>query len=52
MPTISGHSMSKVLFTISYDIHPEKRDEYLALSQQMKEHLATANGKNYSIYEQ
>jgi L-rhamnose mutarotase len=44
--------MSKVMFTISYEINPEKRDEYLALSQRMKEHLSQANGKNYAIYEQ
>ena len=44
--------MSKIMFTISYDINPEKRDDYLALSQRMKQHLAQSNGKNYSIYEQ
>ena len=44
--------MSKIMFTISYEINPEKRDEYLALSQRMKEHLSHSNGKNYSIYEQ
>ena len=44
--------MSKVMFSISYEIKSEKRDEYLALSRRMKAHLATTNGKNYSIYEQ
>ena len=44
--------MSKIMFTISYDVRPEKRDEYLSLSQQMKEHLGRTNGKNYSIFEQ
>lgn len=44
--------MSKVMFSISYEIKSEKRDEYLALSGRMKAHLATTNGKNYSIYEQ
>ena len=41
--------MGKVVFTISYDIIPEKRDEYLALTQEMKTHLG---GKNYTVYEQ
>ncbi len=44
--------MSKVMFTISYDINPEKRDEYMALSEKMKQHLAGVHGKNYSIFEQ
>lgn len=44
--------MSKIMFSISYDINPEKRDEYVALSQQMTEHLSRSNGKNYTIYEQ
>ena len=44
--------MGKVIFTISYDIQPEKRDEYLALSQAMKSHFAEQNGKNYAIFEQ
>ena len=43
--------MAKVIFTISYDIKPEKRDEYLALSKEMKHHLAGSKGKNYTIYE-
>ncbi len=44
--------MAKVIFTISYDVHPEKRDEYIALSKVMKEHLAGVQGKNYTIFEQ
>jgi hypothetical protein len=44
--------MAKVLFTISYEIQPEKRDEYLALAQQMKQHFSGTKGKEYSIYEQ
>ena len=43
--------MAKVIFTISYEIKPDNRDEYLALSHEMKEHLAGEKGKNYSIYE-
>ena len=44
--------MAKVLFTISYEVHPEKRDEYLALAQQMKNLFSQLNGKSYSIFEQ
>lgn len=44
--------MAKVMFTISYEINPEKRDEFLALTARMKRHLAQKNGKEYSIYEQ
>ena len=44
--------MARVIFTISYEINPEKRDEYLALSKAMKEHLAGTKSKNYTIYEQ
>jgi hypothetical protein len=43
--------MAKVMFTISYEINPEKRDDYLALTARMKQHLAS-NGKSYAIYEQ
>jgi len=43
--------MAKVIFTISYDVHPEKRDEYLALAKEMKSHLAGNRGKDYAIYE-
>ena len=43
--------MGKVIFTISYDVVPEKRDEYLALAGEMKAHLAEKHGKNYSVFE-
>ncbi len=44
--------MAKVMFTISYDVNPDKRDDYLALTQEMKAHLATTNNKSYMICEQ
>jgi L-rhamnose mutarotase len=43
--------MPKVMFTISYDVKPEKRDEYLELSRVMKDHVTAQNGKNYAIFE-
>jgi len=44
--------MGKVIFTISYDVQPGKREEYLALSQEMKRHFLASNHKEYAIYEQ
>jgi hypothetical protein len=44
--------MGKVIFTISYDINPDKRNDYLALSQEMRKHFAATNGREYAIYEQ
>ena len=44
--------MGKVIFTISYEIKPEKRDEYLLLSKEMKLHLSGTKGKDYTIFEQ
>ncbi len=44
--------MPKVMFTISYDIIPEKREEYLALAKEMFNHLVGEKGKKYDIYEQ
>jgi hypothetical protein len=43
--------MGKVIFTISYEINPEKREEYIALTQSMKNHFQSVNGREYSIYE-
>jgi hypothetical protein len=44
--------MPKVLLQISYDIDPEKREQYLALVKEMKAHFRQARKKNYSVYEQ
>ncbi|HYQ86872.1 MAG TPA: hypothetical protein VES59_06490 [Bacteroidota bacterium] len=44
--------MGKVIFTISYEVKPERREEYLALSQEMKSYIAGSAGRNYTIYEQ
>ncbi len=44
--------MPKVMFTISYDIISEKREEYLALAREMLDHLAGRKRKEYTIYEQ
>ncbi len=44
--------MPKVLLQISYDIDPEKREEYLALVKEMKNHFRVARKKDYAVYEQ
>jgi quinol monooxygenase YgiN len=44
--------MSRVIFTISYEILPDKRGEYLPLSQKMKEYILQKGGvADYSVYE-
>jgi hypothetical protein len=44
--------MAKVLFTISYEIKPIKRDEYLSLASEMKNHFVNILGKEYDVFEQ
>ena len=44
--------MPKVMFTISYDVIPEKRGEYLALAAEMYDHLVQQKGKKYTVYEE
>jgi L-rhamnose mutarotase len=39
------------MFTISYGIKPERRDEYIGLTKEMKEHFTTVGQKNYSVFE-
>ncbi len=43
--------MPKVILQISYDVKPEKREEYLALAAEMRAHFAGERGKNYAMYE-
>lgn len=43
--------MGKYIFTITYEIKPDKREDYLQLARIMKQSLAGNQGKNYSIYE-
>ncbi len=43
--------MPRVMFTISYGIKPELREQYLELTKQMKEHFTTVGRKNYSVFE-
>jgi hypothetical protein len=42
--------MPKVIFTISYSVKPEQRDDYLSVVTQIKNRLS-AGGKDYSVFE-
>jgi len=43
--------MPRVMFTISYTVRPERRDAYLELARQMKQHFTTVGKKEYAVYE-
>lgn len=43
--------MPRVMFTISYGIKPERREEYIGLTMEMKEHFTKVGRKNYSVFE-
>jgi hypothetical protein len=43
--------MPRVMFTISYAIKPENRDQYLTLIKEMKQHLTMVGKHNYSVFE-
>ncbi len=43
--------MPRVILTITYGVKPEKRDEYLKLTREMKEHFTNVRKKNYSVFE-
>lgn len=44
--------MANVILQISYDIDPERREDYERLAREMKQHFTQVRKKNYSIYEQ
>ncbi len=43
--------MPRVILQISYDIRPEKRDEYLKLMEEMKSHFTGVRKKDYAVFE-
>lgn len=43
--------MSKIIFSVSYEIIPEKRKEYLALMKQVQKRINRATNQNYAVYE-
>lgn len=44
--------MSKVLFSISYDVIPNKRTEYLDVVRELKSIIKSEGLESYSVYEQ
>ena len=44
--------MAKVILQISYDIDPDRREDYERVAKEMKQHFTQVRKKNYSIYEQ
>ena len=43
--------MPKAMLTISYVIKPDSREQYIALSREMKVHFVTTRKKNYGVFE-
>ena len=43
--------MSKIIFSVSYEIIPEKRKEYLALMKQLQRRINSKTNQNYNVYE-
>ena len=43
--------MSRILFQISYDINPGKRDEYLSTIKELEEHIKSNTDHNYMVVE-
>jgi L-rhamnose mutarotase len=43
--------MPRVMFSISYTITADRRERYLGLIREMKQHLSSAGKKNYTVYE-
>lgn len=43
--------MAKIIFEINYNIHPEKRDEYLQTIGDLKRNIRETSASDYSVYE-
>ena len=43
--------MSKIIFTVQYEINPEKRDDYLSSIVELKSLLKIDGIESYSVYE-
>ncbi len=43
--------MPRVLFTISYTIKPEQRNNYLTLITEIKSHVVNVGKNNYTVFE-
>lgn len=43
--------MSRILFNINYDVHPEKRDEYLGTIRELEAYMKAKTDHNYMVVE-
>lgn len=43
--------MSKVIFSIQYEVSPSKREEYMSVVKELKNLLQADGLENYSVYE-
>ncbi len=43
--------MGKILFSVSYEIRPEHRDEYFKTMKKIKEFVKESTGLEYTVYE-
>jgi hypothetical protein len=43
--------MTRILFQINYDIHPEKREEYLATVRELEDYITGHSSHNYMVVE-
>lgn len=43
--------MSKIIFEINYNIHPDKREEYLSTINELRRSITETSNNNYSVYE-
>jgi len=43
--------MPKIIFEINYNIHPEKREEYLQTIDDLKRSISETSECDYSVYE-
>jgi len=43
--------MGKVIFSISYEVIPEKRSEYLELMSKIRDQIKEMTGQEYTVYE-
>ncbi len=43
--------MSKILFQINYDVHPEKRDDYLVTIKELEAYMKSHTDHNYMVVE-
>lgn len=43
--------MGKILFQINYDVHPDKRDDYLASIKELESYIKSNTNHNYMVVE-